>query len=461
LGKEYKILLISGPNTGGKTVTLKSIGLLTLMALSGLPIPAREESKIGMFTDILADIGDNQSLENSLSTFSSHITNIRQMLETGTGSSLILIDEIGAATDPEQGAGLGQAILEELARKKVTGVITTHYTALKIYAETHPLCRNASMEFDPRRHVPTYGFKEGLPGHSFAIEVASELGLQKSLIKRAKELAGNQNVELTEILKKLTIEKNQLGHQNYLYKLKTSLLDQKINEHQEKLDKIAKESKDIKKRSIREARDYLITLQNELRSEIKSIEKNPEPVKKKALKKVLKKTSELQSEIKEQEEELTDNVLVPVSDPQVGMKVWVKEFDDQGEIIEIKKDKVKIDINGFIFSTDLSRIFELDQNKKKPELQKKAYSIPKKQAKLELKLLGLRFEEALPELDSFIDDAWLSGLDFVRIVHGKGTGALRSKVRQYLKQNEKIKEFHTPPPVAGGDGVTVAVLKDK
>ncbi len=461
LGNDYKILLISGPNTGGKTVTLKTIGLLTLMALSGVPIPAHEDSKIGIFSDIIADIGDNQSLENSLSTFSSHIQNIRKMLDTGSESSLILIDEIGAATDPEQGAGLGQAILEKLAKKKVTGIITTHYTALKIYAEQHPLCRNASMEFDPRRHVPTFSFREGLPGHSFAIEVAAELGLDEELIDRARNLAGNQSVELTEILKKLTSEKNQLAHQNYQYKLKTSLLDQKIREHQQKLENIARETKDIKKKSIREAQDYLITLQNELQAEIKNIKKVPTPIRKKAISKVIKKTSDLQTDIREKEEELSDLELIPVTEPEIGMKVWVKELDSEGEIIEIKKGNIKVDLNGFLFTTDISRLYKIEMEKVKPEYKKKAYNIPKKQVRLELKLLGYRFEEALPELDTFIDDAWLNGLDFIRIVHGKGTGALRNKVRNYLKQNGKIKEFYTPPPEAGGDGVTVAVLKEQ
>ncbi|HHE38566.1 MAG TPA: endonuclease MutS2, partial [Candidatus Cloacimonetes bacterium] len=234
LGKDFKLLLISGPNTGGKTVTLKTVGLLTLMALSGLLIPAKTDSTIGIFPEVFADIGDNQSLENAMSTFSSHMKNIEGMVSKGNSNSLVLIDEIGASTDPEQGSALAQAILEKLVEKNVAGVITTHYTALKVFAEKTRGCMNAAMQFDPEKHLPTYQFKLGLPGNSFAIEVAAKLGLDEKLIKRAKELTGNQNVELTELLKKMGEEKAELARKNYQFSLKTSLLDQKISEHQDK-----------------------------------------------------------------------------------------------------------------------------------------------------------------------------------------------------------------------------------
>jgi DNA mismatch repair protein MutS2 len=243
LGYDYNLLLVSGPTTGGKTVTLKTVGLLTLMAKSGLPIPADPSSIIGSFDSVFADIGDSQSLENALSTFSSHIKNIREMTENTHSKILVLIDEIGAATDPEQGSALAQAILEDLAEKNAVGLISTHYTSLKVFAEKHDKCINAAMQFDPDKHKPTFQFKLGLPGNSLAIEVASRLGLQKELIDRAKNLTGKQNVELTELIKKMSEEKKSLSRQLYHFELKTALLNQKISEHQTQIEVLEKDKK--------------------------------------------------------------------------------------------------------------------------------------------------------------------------------------------------------------------------
>ncbi len=458
LGSDFKLLLISGPNTGGKTVTLKSVGLLTLMALSGLPIPANSESSIGIFRDVFADIGDNQSLENALSTFSSHIKNIKEMVKSGDTNSLILIDEIGAATDPEQGSALAQAILERLTERNVLGVITTHYTALKIFAEQHENCINAAMQFDPEKHLPTYQFKLGLPGNSFAIEVASQLGMDETLIDRAKELTGNQNVELTDLLKRMTEEKMDLSRQNYQSQLKTALLNKKISEHQNKIEQLEKETKKIRKDSIKEARDFLITLQKELNEEISNIKKLNKEKRKNLLEKSLRKITEMNREFAKEEEQLHEIKRSPVRILRIGQTVWIKEVEMEGEITEISDNYVKVDMNGIFLTTSKDNLYQVTKAGKKP-IKSKAISVPKKDIKLELKILGYRFDEALPEIEAFIDNAVMNGLSSVRIVHGKGTGALRSKVRQYLKTNKKAVDFFTPPPGAGGDGVTVVKLE--
>ncbi|MBN1326955.1 MAG: endonuclease MutS2, partial [Candidatus Cloacimonetes bacterium] len=448
LGTDSRILLISGPNTGGKTVTMKTAGLLSLMALSGLPVPAREDSRIGIFHHILADIGDNQSLESSLSTFSSHIRNIGSMIANGDDHTLVLIDEIGAATDPEQGSALAQAILEKLISLEVTGIITTHYTALKIFAEQNDFCQNAAMQFDSDKHLPTYHFKAGLPGNSFAIEVAAELGLPDDLIDQAKTLAGSQNIEMTELLDKMTREKNELGRQNYQYQLKTSLLNQKIQEHQIKIDALEKEARQIRKKSLQEARDYLINLQRELNSELNQLKKTDKQKRKNQLEQVLSKTRKITRKITETEEELTPQDREELKQAKIGKIVWVKDFETEGEIVEIRDEVIKVNINGFFYTTDRKKLFEIRKTASE-SLKKGKITVPKRTARIELKLLGLRFEEALPELENFLDDACLNGLEFVRVVHGKGTGALRSKIRQYLRTDKRISEFHTPPPEAG------------
>ena len=456
LGEDYRILVISGPNTGGKTVTLKSAGLLSLMALSGLPIPADRESSIGLFDHVFADIGDDQSLENALSTFSSHIRRIAEMTDNATGRSLILIDEIGAATDPEQGSALAQAILEELERRDSLCVITTHYTSIKIHAEQSERCRNAAMHFDPDKHVPTYRFKLGLPGNSFAIEVASSLGMAGNLIERARELTGKQNVELTELLVKMNHEKKELARQNYQSQLHNSLLQKKIDEYEAKNAQIEQETKEIKKRSIREARDYLIRFQKELQNEMDGLKKTDVGKRKKLVQQTIKQADKMQADLVKEESGLIEVKGKPLTTPQIGMEVWVKDFDSRGMITEITNREIKVNVNGFFYTTKASNLFEMQKKPEKKVSSGISVDAPgAKRASIELMLLGLTFDEALPLIEEFLDNAMMNGLNKVRIVHGKGTGALRSKVRQYLRRNKKVTEFYSPPPEAGGDGVTV------
>jgi DNA mismatch repair protein MutS2 len=458
LGKEFNLLIISGPNTGGKTVTLKSVGLLALMALSGLPIPAQKDSVIGMFSRIFADIGDNQSLENALSTFSSHIKNIDLMVKNGDNASLVLIDEIGAATDPEQGSALAQAILEKLAAINCLGVITTHYTALKVFAEQNENCCNAAMQFDSLNHIPTYKFKLGLPGNSFAIEVASRLGMESALVERAKQLAGSQNVEMTDLLMKISEEKKELGRQNYQYKLKSALLARKIDEHQQKIDQLENDTKNIKRQSVKEAREFLTNLQRELNEEISNLKKSDKKNRKEMMEKTLRKVTNQNREFGEMASEFQDYEREQVSDPQTGNTVWLKDLEVEAEIVDITGDSIKVDMGGIFLTTSKDNL--LQTKKKIIKTKSKKIKVPKAEIKLELKILGNTFDEALPKIDSFIDNAVMNGLEKIRIVHGKGTGALRSKVRQYLKSNSKVSDFFSPPPEVGGDGVTVVKLEN-
>jgi len=230
LGYEKRIVILSGPNTGGKTVLMKAVGLITLMAMSGLPVPVDESSEIGIFSSVFADIGDDQSIESALSTFSSHLDKISRMLSAANHSTLVLIDEIGAATDPQQGSALAQAILERFSQLACPAIVTTHYTALKIFGEQHEACMNASMQFDLKSLHPTYRFIPGFPGDSFAIEVAASLGLDAELVERAKSLSGSQNLQFTELLKKLQEEKKKLSVASYQFELKTRNLSAKIDE---------------------------------------------------------------------------------------------------------------------------------------------------------------------------------------------------------------------------------------
>ncbi|MBN2829136.1 MAG: Smr/MutS family protein [Candidatus Cloacimonetes bacterium] len=461
LGIEYNIIVLSGPNTGGKTVTMKAVGLLSMMALSGLPIPADEKSKIGLFHSFYTDIGDGQSLENSLSTFSSHIANIKYMLERAESDSLILIDEIGAATDPEQGSAIAQAVLETLAEKRVKGIITTHYTALKVFAEQEPSCLNASMQFDAVKHLPTYSFIPGLPGDSFAIEVAENLGLNPKFINRAKTLAGTQNIQFTEILSKLEEQKKLYARQKYDFELKSRLFEKKIEELNQKIESVEKEKTEIRKKALKDAREYLISMQKEFNNDLSEIKKLDKQARKNRSETSLNRVLGLQREISEEFEELDPSGRKRIRKPEIGKKVWLGNFETEAVITAIQNDKIIVDMDGIAFTTDLSNIYSVSKKKAAEEnvSQVKQPSLAGKTVQTELKLLGLTFSDAQPLIDEFIDNALLGGLHKLRIVHGKGTGVLRNKVRYYLKRLKQVESIHTPPIDAGGDGVTIVVLK--
>jgi len=455
LGGQTRLMVISGPNTGGKTVTLKATGLLTMMALCGLPIPAADVSEVGMFHSFFADIGDSQSLAGALSTFSAHVRNLQIMLERGDERSLILADEIGSATDPEQGSALAQAMLERLVEQQVIGLVTTHYTALKVFAEQHPACVNASMHFDPDRHTPTYQFKLGLPGNSFAIEVAEHLGLDAALIARARGLAGSQNLELTELLAKMVREKQELARQSYEMKLKNSLLTQRTGEYERKLAELEHDRKETQRQMLQQAREWLNGLQRDLQAEVEDIRKAERGEQKARLGNLAARTATRQRELADQEKQLSPSTHRKLEKPVIGQTVWVEDFEDSGEIVELGRDKIRVSVRGFTYSTTLDRLSTAPRREQPITGGGVQGGGEREGSALELMLIGKTFDEAEPELAAFLDNAVLLGLGKVRIVHGKGTGALRSKVRAYLRRHRKVTEFYAPPQESGGDGVTV------
>jgi len=458
LGETARIILLSGPNTGGKTVLLKATGLLTLMALSGLPIPAEENSVIGRFNQVFADIGDEQSIENALSTFSSHIGKIGRMLKSADEKSLVLIDEIGAATDPQQGSALAQAILERLTELGSKAVVTTHYTALKIFAENHPDCLNASMQFDLKSLTPTYRFTTGIPGDSFAIEVASSLGLEPDLIERAKELSGSQNIEFTELLKKMQEEKKALARATYEYELKTRNLESKLKELESREAALNAELKERRKKYLQELQSELIAQQKLYQREQESLKKmereERKSVSERKLQDINNRLQDINKELSDSEIEQRQKIRVP----REGDRVWLATLETEVTILEIKDQQAIVDLNGITFKTALENLYEIGKPAKKEEMVVITHSNPPPKAQFELKLLGLTFEEAKPLIDEFLDDAMLAGLHTLRIVHGKGTGALRTKVRDYLKKKKQVISLETPLPSEGGTGVTLVKI---
>jgi len=459
LGQDYHLLILSGPNTGGKTVLMKAVGLISLMAMTGLPIPVDEDSRVGCFSRVFSDIGDDQSIENALSTFSSHLDKIGKMLKQADENSLVLIDEIGAATDPQQGSALAQAILEKLAALGVKGVVTTHYTALKVFAEADANCVNANMQFDAGSLQPTYRFSIGIPGDSFAIEVAANLGMAPELIERARGLAGSQNLEFSTLIKRLQEQKKDLGREIYQYELKRRNLEARLQELDTRESEWEKELKGRRQRHLKEMQAELISFQklySKEISEIKSLEKGErKKFSERKLQDIAMQSEELSREIKQNSAEGRTQIL----NPKAGDKVWLADFEADATIITIDKDQAVVDMNGITFKAKLKNLYksstELPAAQDRVHLSKaNTYT----RVQTELKLLGLTFDEAMPLIDEFLDNAQLSGFGTLRIVHGKGTGALRSKVRSYLSRKKIVKGIETPPLFEGGSGVTVVKI---
>jgi len=458
LGGENGFVVLSGPNTGGKTVLLKAVGLLTLMAATGIPLPVEESSEIGIFSRVFADIGDDQSIENALSTFSSHLSKIRQMLDNCDDAALVLIDEIGAATDPQQGSALAQVFMERFVERRVKGIVTTHYTALKVFAETTSGCQNASMQFDRCSMQPTYSFVRGLPGDSYAIEVAAALGLDPLLIERAKELCGSQNIEFTELVQKLQQEKKRLAQEVYQYQLQTRNLQARAQEFEQKSDRFEQDIKQRKRTIYRELEQELIAYQKKLQRELDEIRTLDRKDRKAITAHKLKSVNVLHQDLNRRQKELQPQERSRIFVPKVGERVWIASFETDAVILEIKGDEVVVDMNGITFKTTADQIFE-HQGETREAVSQPIYRNPAPiAAKFELKLLGLTFDEARSMLDEFIDNATLAGLHKLRIVHGKGTGALRTKVRHYLQKKPQVKEIATATFDAGGSGVTIVTL---
>ncbi len=460
------VLIISGVNTGGKTVTLKTVGLLVVMALSGLLIPATSDSKIGIFEQIYSDIGDEQSIENALSTFSSHITKVKEMIEKANERTLLLIDELGIGTDPEEGASLAQAIIEQIIQTKAKLITTTHFTKLKLFANEHPLCLNSSMRFDSERLVPTYQLDIGLPGNSYAIEVAKQYGLNQKIIERAKDITGHSDIsgKLTNLLGKVEQQRRDLAEKIRRYEQQIHDLEKEKSVLSEKLRNWKKEEKEIKRKSLEEAQFLLNSLQQEFNKEISTLReefKNKGQVEEKKVNKILHHFSEQREKILQEEEKLSEIKLVPAKNPQVKDIVWIKSIEAKGTIVGVlKRDKVKVNVNGMVISCKKNDLFQLpsgvDIKKTKVVVR---FPHPGDDFRMELDVHGLTFDEAQSRINKYIDKALLLDLDEVRIVHGKGMGLLKQKIHQYFSRDRRIKEYFLAPLNEGGTGVTIVRTK--
>lgn len=467
LGDEFRTLVISGVNTGGKTVALKAIGLLTLMALSGLMVPA-ENAEIGIFQNFFTDINDEQSIEDSISTFSSHIEKIKIILNQADERSLVLIDELGSGTDPEEGSALAQAILEKLVEKKSRVVITTHLNKLKIFASEHPLCENASMRFDQENLSPTYQLDVGFPGSSYALDIAREYELTSEVVSRANELLDQKTQQLSYLLKRTEQQRLLLSQKINEYELKNVLAEQNLKSLQKKEENWGKIERQLKQKTVQKAEEYLATLQQNFEKELsklKGLFKKEKKIEPKRVKRFVEKIEKEQTRIEQKKEELAEIKLIPLENPEIGELALIKPLNIIGKIVKLEKSSVKIMANGIIYKARPRDLYQVPKSEKVKSLSKKSdesviiHTEVNQDFTLELNIMGLTFGEAQPEIDKYIDKAILLDLQKIRILHGKGTGQLRKKIWNYLKTNIHISDYYPAPEKEGGSGVTIAVIE--
>jgi len=465
LGEDFDLLVITGPNTGGKTVTLKTVGLFILMAQSGLHIPADMGSSIGIFEKIFADIGDEQSIEQSLSTFSSHMTNIVKILEKADDFTLVLLDELGAGTDPSEGAALAISILEYLKAKSTKLIATTHYSELKTYAFNEPNVQNASVEFDIKTLRPTYKLLIGVPGKSNAFEIATRLGLKDEIVRKARSLISQDEKDVAELIESLESNRltSELSKQEAENKLK--LIEEKLLSINQKEAKINASAENI----IRKAEEEALQVVKNARKESENIIKEIRQLAKEEIIKAESKALELKKELENKEDKLRSKVLkgpkVIGQKPKnlkIGQEVFIPKLNQSGAVITEPNKNEELQVQTGILKITV-KLDEVQRVERKKEIAKsgigKIVSNKSESIKNEFDFRGLNVEEAIPLVDKYLDDAYLTGLSQVYLIHGKGTGVLRNSIREMLKKHPHVKSMRTGGFNEGGTGVTVVELK--
>lgn len=459
LGNPENIMLITGPNTGGKTVTLKVAGLLTIMALSGIPIPANEKTEVGYFHNVLADIGDEQSLEQNLSSFSGHVSKIKDIIEHASSKSLVLMDELGSGTDPMEGAAFAMAIIDYLNKKHVTSIITTHYSEVKAYAFNTTGIKSASMEFNVETLSPTYKLLEGIPGESNALIIARKYGISEEIIENAKSYISEDNQRVEEMLKSIKEKNDKLEMMHAQLEATRTELDKQKNIYEQKMVKLENEKNEIIKRAYEEADNYLKNMQAKAKNLIDKI--NSEESKKEDAKNAQRSLNMLrESFITDKKKNVKEKKIITQNvDFAIGEEVLVKTMNQNGKILKIMPDnriQVQTGILKLVVSTDdIVKIQKKKTNKFKNFASLKLTS----QVRGEIDLRGMNADEAIAELETYMDRAMLTGYHEIYIIHGKGTMVLRKKIHEYLRTSKYVAEFKDANQNEGGVGCTVVTLK--
>jgi DNA mismatch repair protein MutS2 len=455
ISDDFFILVITGPNTGGKTVGLKTVGLLALMAQAGLHIPAADGSALCVFRGVYADIGEEQSIEQSLSTFSSHMTRIVEILSKAFHKSLVLLDELGAGTDPVEGSALARAILSHLHKRGITTLVATHYSDLKVFAHATPGVENASVEFDAETLAPAYSLSIGLPGQSNALAIASRLGLAKKIVGQAARSLSPEDLEVESLLADIKKARDESATALRAAEEARSEAERMKGELEEKLAGIEEERRETLNRARQQARLELAEVRKELQTISRSLKARVRP----------QELSEAKAKVEEVEEAIEPperpvrRYPIDKAELRVGQSVWVEDLRQRGQITALlDEEEAEIGVGKFRVK---ARLDDLELVQEEAETRpEKTYLVARLHAPppMTLQLRGQRAEEALIELGKYLDRAYLARLPEVRIVHGKGTGTLRRVIREELQQHPLVASHRSGLPEEGGNGVTVAEM---
>ena len=472
LGENNRILVISGPNAGGKSVCLKTIGLLQYMLQCGIAIPVKVDSKCGVFRDMFIDIGDEQSLENDLSTYSSHLINMKELLEHGNDRSLFLIDEFGTGTEPQLGGAIAEAILLKMNEKKSFGVVTTHYANLKLLADNHPGIVNGAMLFDTRYLQPLYVMMIGKPGSSFAFEIAKKIGFPHEILDSAAEISGREHLDFDQQLQQLEIEKKEVRKKEYELKVADKLLDEVVTKYKSQLADIEKNRKTLLREASKEAQEIIDRANAKIEKTIREIkEAQAEKVRTKELREELKEMknnlaneeNNLSKQLKAEEKEEIAN-----ADLKVGDMVCINELEVVGELLAISETDVTIQFGDVRLRTTADKLRKISHSQARKAQQNPSYlrksimnDINEKAEKFNLTLdvRGQRGDEAVDNVAKYIDEATLLSIKEVSILHGKGNGILRKLIREYLSKQSCVQSFNDASLETGGAGITRITLK--
>ncbi len=465
IGKDFTTLVVTGPNTGGKTVTLKTVGLFTLMMQAGLQVPAMLGTELAVFDDVFADIGDEQSIEQSLSTFSSHMVNIVRILQNVTPRSLALFDELGAGTDPTEGAALAMSILDKLLSYKTRTLATTHYSELKAYALTHPGVENASVEFNVETLRPTYRLSIGIPGKSNAFEISRKLGLSEEIIGAAKEWLSGEQIRFEDVITTAEMHRQTAERERELAEEAHNETVRLRDQAEQERKKLEEQREKLLRKAREDARRILHSAQAEAEGIIRDLKKAAQEQNAKD-REILEARRKLQGDLDKLAEPMAKESAVsegaPLKSVTLGQTVRIPSLGCTGSVLTLpdKNGEVQLQVGLMKMKQPLSALRTAAQSDApKKEKGRRAIKVAAPQVSLELDVRGQLPEEALDNVDKYLDDCMMAGVSEVSIVHGKGTGVLRSEISQHLRHHPHVAEFRLGRYGEGETGVTIVTLK--
>lgn len=465
LNDREQCLVITGPNAGGKSVAMKTLGLCVMMTQSGFAIPAKDSTELPIYSGLFVDMGDDQSIENDLSTFSSRLEWMRDTLKKADQNSLVLIDEAAAGTDPEEGGALFQALIELLMQRNAKILVTTHHGSLKIFAHDHQNAVNGSMEFDQNTLSPTYRFKKGVPGSSYAFEIAQRMNLDDTLLKKARTLLGESKSNMETLISELETKTQEAEELKRKYDNLKEQTEAARHKYDEKRSAIEKEKETIREKALREAKQIMQSANRKIEEAIEQIvekgQKDSETIRE-ARKEVEKHKEEVDEQLDKLESKKKKRKQASKEPPKEGDTVRLEDANTTGELVDVNGSKAVVMAGGLRLKTDYENLVKVEDASKNKKKQRVTVNIMDRDTssvvKTRLEVRGMRGPEAMKEVEHYLDNALAAGLNEVEIIHGKGEGILKNLIHEYLEKRKDVQDFHLAPIQQGGAGCTIVKL---